>query len=133
MMKESSHGFGAAWARHISGVFSCGARWQNADNFAVLEEEGIAAVFSLRREVQAFVLYFLLIRKSEQRKGIGTAIIKFAAAQAKKSGASFIRVDAYYGKGAILFYKKQGFKICGRVRYYEEYGDDQVFLYKKTG
>src|SRR3989344_2333343 len=105
IMRESQHEFGTAWAKHITRVFSSGARWQNAGNYAVLEEGRAVAAFSLRSEVQALVLYFLLIRKSEQGRGIGTAIVKFAVAQAKKSGASFIRVDAYSrkGKGAILF------------------------------
>ena len=133
MMRESSSEFGAAWAKHISGAFSCGAHWQNADNFAVLEGAAPVAVFSLRREVQALVLYFLLIKKSSQGRGIGTAIVKFAEKEAHKRKAAFIRLDAYAGKGkgAISFYRKQGFKSGGRIRYYEEAGDDQIFLYKK--
>jgi len=131
MMKESSHEFGSAWAKHITSVFASGAHWQNARNYAALEEGRAVAVLSLRREVQALVLYFLLIGKSSQGKGIGTAIIKFAEKEAKKTGAAFLRLDAYSGKKAILFYKKLGFKTGGRVRYYEEAGDDQVFLYKK--
>lgn len=131
MMRESSSDFGSAWAKHITSVFASGAHWQNARNYAALEGGKIAAVFSLRSEVQALVLYFILIRKSSQGKGIGTAIVKFAEKEAKKSNAAFLRLDAYSGKRAIGFYKKQGFKTCGRVRYYEEDGDDQVFLYKK--
>lgn len=135
MMAKSAPEFGKAWARHIKGVFSSGARWHNAGNFAVLEGKcgTPSAVFSLRREVEALVLYFLLIGKNSRGKGIGTAIIRFAEKEAKKKGASFLRLDAYAGKGkrAILFYRKLGFKMGGRVRYYEEDGDDQVFLYKK--
>lgn len=133
MMKESSSEFGAAWAAHMHKAFSSGAHWQNADNFAVLEANVLVAAFSLRHEVQALVLYFLLISRASQGKGIGTAIVHFAGKYAKKSGASFIRLDAYArkGKGAIAFYLKQGFKLGGRVRNYEEAGDDQVFLYKK--
>ena len=134
MMKESSSDFGSAWARHISLVFSSGPSWHNARNFAVLEGGKITSVFSLRREVQALVIYFLLIRKNQQGRGIGTAVIHFAEKEAKKSGASFLRLDAYAskGKGAMAFYKKLGFKIGGRVHNYEEAGDNQVFLYKKV-
>ena len=131
MMKESSGEFGSAWAKHITRVFASGAHWQNAGNYAVLEEGRAVAAFSLRSEVEALVLYFLLISKDFRNKGIGASIIKFAEKEAKKTGAAFLRLDAYSGKKAILFYKKQGFKVGGRVRYYEEVGDDQTFLYKK--
>ena len=132
MLSESKSEFRQSWARHISGVYRQGAKSSNgASNFAVLEKGRLAAVFSTRREVQAFVLYFLMIKREFQGKGIGTAIVRKVELMAKKAGASFIRLDAYPGKKAILFYKKMGFKYGGRVKYYEEAGDDQRFFYKK--
>jgi GNAT superfamily N-acetyltransferase len=132
-MLDSAKGeFGAAWALHMRKVFSKGAcKKCHLGLYSVLDGNKLCAAFSTRREVEAFVLYFILIGKGSQGKGIGTQIVSRVEAMARKEKAKFLRLDIYSGKKVASFYKKLGFKPGGRVRYYEEDGDDQAFLYKK--
>ena len=132
MLRQAKGEFGAAWASHMRSVFSRqGCRACGLSAYAVLEGSRLSAAFSTRREVEAFVLYFIIISKESQGKGMGTEIVRRVEAMARKEGAKFLRLDIYRGKKVALFYRKLGFKAGGRVRQYEEDGDDQTFLYKR--
>ncbi|MCX6770933.1 MAG: GNAT family N-acetyltransferase [Candidatus Micrarchaeota archaeon] len=131
MLKESRGEFGTAWALRMKEIFSSRYSEPHLRAFTVLQGGKPAAFFATRREVEALVLYFILIGKSFQGKGMGTQIVSRVEKMARAQKAKFIRLDAYSGKAAISFYKKLGFMVGGRVRFYEEDGDDQVFLYKK--
>lgn len=130
-LAESHADFGKAWAARMKEIFSAAYSEPHLKTFSVLEAGKPVAFFATRKEVEAFVLYFILISKPHQGKGIGTAIAKQAEKDAKKAGAAFVRLDAYSNKRAISFYRKLGYKVGGRVRFYEEENDDQTFLYKK--
>ena len=133
MLASAKGEFGAAWALRMREVFSRqGCKQCGLATYAVLDGRRLAAVFSTRREAEAFVLYFILIAPSSQGKGIGTAIVSRVEAMARKEKAKFLRLDIYSGKKVASFYRKLGFRHGGRVRYYEEDGDDQTFLYKKV-
>ena len=131
MLHESRAEFGKAWAERMKEIFSAHYTEPHLKIFTALEGEQPIAFFATRREVEAFVLYFLIIAKSHQGKGIGKEIVSRVEDMAKKEKSKFVRLDAYAGKTAISFYKKLGYKIGGKVRFYEENGDRQVFLYKK--
>jgi len=132
MLSAAKGAFGAGWASHMRKVFSqrgcprCGLA-----AYAVTEGGKLVAVFATREEVEAFVLYFILVGNDYLGAGIGKKIIVRVEELARAAGAKFLRVDIYTGKPIQAFYEKQGFKIGGRVNFYEEDGDDQTFMYKK--
>lgn len=132
MLAESTNLFGAAWKKHMLLLFRGKLKRHNARCYSALEGNKLIGAFSVRREVDAFVLYFIIIGKDTQGKGVGRAIVEKVEAMAKKERAKFIRLDTYSCHDMLGFYKKLGFKPGGRVRYYEEDDDDQIFLYKKV-
>ena len=123
---------GAAWVAHMRKTFSQGGcRKCRLSLHAVTEGGKLVAVFATRHEVEAFVLYFILVGNDYLGAGIGRKIVARVEQMAREAGAAFLRVDIYTGKPIQAFYEKQGFKVGGRVNFYEEDGDDQTFLYKK--
>jgi len=132
MLSSAKGEFGTAWTKHMQKTFSrrgcprCGLA-----THAVIKDGGLVAVFATRREVEAFVLYFILVKNGFLGAGIGRQIVARVEQMARASGAAFLRVDIYSGKPIQAFYEKQGFQVGGRVGFYEEDGDDQTFLYKK--
>ncbi|MFA6328859.1 MAG: GNAT family N-acetyltransferase [Candidatus Micrarchaeia archaeon] len=132
MLLAAKGEFGASWAIRMQKVFSQrGCPRCGLFTYAVEEGGELVAVFATREEVEAFVLYFILVRGDCARKGIGKGIVARAEKMARASGAAFLRVDIYTGKPVGAFYRKQGFRLGGRVKFYEEDGDDQTFLYKR--
>ena len=131
-LRESSPEFGKAWALRMKEIFSAGYGEPYLLTFTVLEAGEPVAFFATRREVEALVLYFIIIPKAQQGKGIGSAIVSFVEKMAKNDKAKFLRLDIYSGKPVLSFYKKLGFKVGGKVRFYEEENDDQTFLYKRV-
>ena len=132
MLTAAEGEFGAAWAAHMKATFSRrGCARCGLATYAVTQGSELAAVFATRKEVEAFVLYFILVKNGSTGGGIGGKIVERVEKMARASGAKFLRADIYSGKPVIGFYKKLGFKKGGRVRFYEEDGDDQTFLYKR--
>ncbi len=132
MLSGAKGAFGAAWVAHMQKTFSQrGCRRCNLATFAVTKGGELVAVFATREEVEAFVLYFILVKNDYIGAGVGKKIVARVEKMARKAGAKFLRVDIYTGKPIQAFYEKQGFKVGGRVNFYEEDGDDQTFLYKK--
>lgn len=132
MLGAAKGAFGAAWVSHIRGVFErSGCRRCNLSTYAVTDGGNLVAVFATRQEVEAFVLYFILVGNDFLGAGIGKKVVARVEKLARKSGAKFMRVDLYTGKPVQAFYEKQGFRLGGRVNFYEEDGDDQTFMYKK--
>jgi len=132
MLDAAKGAFGAPWASHMRKAFSRrGCSRCGLSTYAVTKGSGLAAVFATRQEVEAFVLYFILVKNDFIGAGIGRKIVSRVEKMAQKAGAKFLRVDIYTGKPIQAFYEKQGFKVGGRVNFYEEDGDDQTFMYKK--
>jgi len=132
MLNAAKGAFGAAWVAHMRHTFSQrGCRRCNLATHAVTKGDELVAVFATRHEVEAFVLYFILVKNDYIGAGVGRKIVARVEKMARASGAKFLRVDIYSGKPIQSFYEKQGFKVGGRVNFYEEDGDDQTFLYKK--
>ncbi len=133
IIDEHTEHWGRAWQEHLKEVFlHPGSGKYALLPYSVMDGKTVAAVFVLRLEVEAMVLYFLSVGSAYQGMGIGSKVIDFAAKRGKKMGAKFLRLDTYakFGK-ALAFYKKMGFRVCGRVRYFNEDDDEQIFLYKK--
>jgi GNAT superfamily N-acetyltransferase len=132
MMDASKGAFGAAWASHMRKTFSQrGCRKCGLSTYAVTKGGELVAVFATRSEVEAFVLYFILVKNEHLGAGVGRQIVARVEKMARKEGAKFLRVDIYSGKPIQAFYEKQGFGVGGRVSFYEEDGDDQTFFYKR--
>jgi ribosomal protein S18 acetylase RimI-like enzyme len=132
MLDDAKGAFKPAWVSHVRAVFARrGCRKCGLSTYAALKEGKLAAVFATRQEVEAFVLYFILVKNEFLGAGIGSKVVAQVEKLARKAGAKFVRVDIYAGKPIAAFYEKQGFLVGGRVNFYEEDGDDQVFLYKK--
>jgi len=132
MLDAAKGAFGAGWLGHMQKTFSQrGCRRCGLSTYAATDKGKLVAVFATREEVEAFVLYFILVGNDYLGAGIGRKVVARVEKLARKSGAKFLRVDIYTGKPIQAFYEKQGFKVGGRVNYYEEDGDDQVFMYKR--
>ncbi|MFA6214913.1 MAG: GNAT family N-acetyltransferase [Candidatus Micrarchaeia archaeon] len=132
MLDAAKGAFKPSWASHMRKVFSQrGCRRCGLSTHAVTKDGELAAVFATRAEVEAFVLYFILVKNEFLGAGIGKKVVARVEKMARKAGAKFIRVDIYTGRPIQAFYEKQGFAVGGRVNFYEEDGDDQTFLYKK--
>jgi GNAT superfamily N-acetyltransferase len=132
MLNAAKGAFGAGWAAHMRKVFSQrGCPRCGLSTYAVTKGSKLAAVFATREEVEAFVLYFILVGNDYIGAGIGRKIVERAEKMARAKKAKFLRVDIYTGKPIRAFYEKQGFKMGGRVRFYEEDGDDQTFMHKR--
>jgi len=132
MLDSAKGAFGAGWRAHMQKTFGRGGcRRCGLATYAVTDNGRLVAVFATRREVEAFVLYFILVGNDYLGAGIGKKIVARVEKLARESGAAFLRVDIYAGRPIRAFYEKQGFKPGGRVNFYEEDGDDQVFMYKR--
>ncbi len=132
MLSAAKGAFGAPWLAHMQKTFSRrGCSRCCLATYAVTEGGKLVAVFATRHEVEAFVLYFILVGNDRLGAGIGKKIVARAEKLARKACAAFLRVDIYTGKPIQSFYEKQGFKVGGRVNFYEEGNDDQTFLYKR--
>ncbi|MFA6908012.1 MAG: GNAT family N-acetyltransferase [Candidatus Micrarchaeia archaeon] len=132
MLAAAKGAFGATWVAHMRKVFlQRGCRRCGLATYAVTGGGKLVAVFATRHEVEAFVLYFILVGNDYLGAGIGRKIVARTESLARKAGAKFLRVDIYTGRPIQAFYEKLGFKAGGRVNFYEEDGDDQTFLYKR--
>jgi len=132
MLSSAKGAFKPSWVLHMQKTFAQrGCPRCRLATYAVVKGSELVAVFATRREVEAFVLYFILVKNEFLGAGIGRQIVARVEKMARASGAAFLRVDIYSGKPIQAFYEKQGFQVGGRVRFYEEDGDDQTFLYKK--
>ena len=132
MLTATKGALGAGWVAHMRKTFrERGCSRCGLSTYAVTEGDALVAGFATRQEVEAFVLYFILVGNDYLGAGIGRKIVARVEKMARASGAAFLRVDIYTGKPIQAFYEKQGFKVGGRVNFYEEDGDDQTFMYKK--
>lgn len=89
-------------------------------------ERKIVGVAALRIEnEESGSIHRVYVLPEYQRKGIGTALMKFVEAEAKRKGIKklwlFTLEKAYW---AVNFYKKLGYKIAGKVE--RPWGTDVV-------
>jgi ribosomal protein S18 acetylase RimI-like enzyme len=67
---------------------------------------------------RVFYLHSLAVHPKLQGRGIGTKCLEAAARFAASGRAQAIRLDAFdHAAGARAFYRKGGFRECGRVTY----------------
>ncbi|MEM3598514.1 MAG: GNAT family N-acetyltransferase, partial [Candidatus Hadarchaeum sp.] len=126
LLKEWTKGWGKEWSREIISAYSR----QQGEAYLAQDGGKIVGTILLRKEVRALVIYFLVVKKEERLKNIGSSLVKFAEGIARRE-KRILRVDvAREFEGNTRFYLKLGFKKCGRVRNFYQQGDEQIFLYK---
>jgi ribosomal-protein-alanine N-acetyltransferase len=85
---------------------------RNADtNVAVVRNDGALVAFGIMEYLQADAyLVLLAVRTTSQRKGIGSALLRWLEASAAVAGAERIRVDARRDNAAArTFYNEHGY------------------------
>jgi ribosomal-protein-alanine N-acetyltransferase len=80
-------------------------------NVAVVREEGTVSAFGIMEylEDDAY-LVLLAVQRSKQRRGIGSAVLRWLEASAMAAGSSRVRVDARRDNAAARsFYNEHGY------------------------
>jgi ribosomal-protein-alanine N-acetyltransferase len=80
-------------------------------NVAVLREEGVLLAFGIMEylEADAYLVLFA-VRREHQRRGLGSALLRWLEASAIASGAERIRVEARRdNEAARSFYNEHGY------------------------
>jgi ribosomal protein S18 acetylase RimI-like enzyme len=71
----------------------------------------------------------LYVRLDKQNQGIGSKLLSDVAERAKKQRVRIIFLETVKDGGAIKFYKKNGFKVAGRINgMYDEAQGDAVVM-----
>jgi ribosomal-protein-alanine N-acetyltransferase len=97
----------------------------------VAELDGsVAGILVGRVAADEFEILNLAVGKAWRRRGAASQLVADAVGRAQSSGAKqvYLEVRASNG-GAIAFYEKMGFRICGRrPNYYRDPVEDAVLL-----
>lgn len=132
MANSAKGAFGKSWFLHIMEVFSQpGCKKHGVFKHAALEGGELVGVLATKKEADAFVIYFILVKNEFLGKGIGSKLVAYAEKLARRSNAKFLRASIYSGRPIENFYKKQGFQVGGNTAFYREEGDTITFLYKR--
>jgi ribosomal-protein-alanine N-acetyltransferase len=97
----------------------------------VAELDGsVAGIFVGRAAADEFEILNLAVGKLWRRRGAASQLVADAVARARDTGAMQIHLEVRASNGgAIAFYEKMGFRICGRrANYYREPVEDAVLL-----
>jgi RimJ/RimL family protein N-acetyltransferase len=75
------------------------------------------------------------VKKEYRKKGIGKRLLKIALNEAKNIKVNLLQLSVFSNnKAAILFYKKEGFKECGRIPKALKFKDelvDEILMYRE--
>lgn len=97
---------------------------------ALADGKIIGSIMVVELDIPKFWIFYFVIDRDYRRMGIGSALLKKVTGRMKKD--EFLFVDLTYGdKTGMQFYKKNGFKIMGRVKNWFEKGKDGILLAKK--
>ena len=91
---------------------------------------GVAGILIGRVAADEFEILNLAVGKTCRRRGIATQLVGFALEFARRAGVrrTYLEVRAS-NAGGIAFYKRMGFRDCGRrANYYREPLEDAVQL-----
>jgi ribosomal protein S18 acetylase RimI-like enzyme len=86
--------------------------------YVALLGDTVVGYITLRKNIFAIAIDSIVVKKENQRKGVGTALIKQAKTYAISEGFKILRTDAgNFMDYAIKFYLACGFKPCGYVEH----------------
>ena len=72
-------------------------------------------------------LLLLAVRRSAQRRGIGSLLLERFTADAKKRGADRLHLEVREGNHAVKLYEDSGFSLVGRRRNYYSGPDGRCY------
>jgi ribosomal protein S18 acetylase RimI-like enzyme len=79
----------------------------------------------------AWLIDELMVAKRWRKHGVGSTMLHFAIAYARKHGSRFMKVFVEKdNKTGLIIYKKFGFKRCGKIRNAFEPRDCYVYMCK---
>ncbi|MCK4327304.1 MAG: GNAT family N-acetyltransferase [Candidatus Diapherotrites archaeon] len=113
-------------------VYHCLKYWVAEEKGKVV---GVVGIHSCKECVKdVYWLGYIAVKKEFQGDGLGTRLYEKAEGEARKRGGRlfclFTSGEEEQG-GSVKFYKKQGFKVAGRIPDVYEEGDDQIYMFKR--
>lgn len=136
IMLQTSGYFDESSILHISQRLKSYFSWESDDLWFTAEKDGVVGVAYCAPEVMAknvWNLLMLWIAPSQQRKGIGKALIDYIEIEMRKKETRLLLVETSSLEdfnAARCFYAKQGFICEARIRNYYENNEDKVILIK---
>lgn len=95
------------------------------------EMEGrVVGILLGRVAADEFEILNLAVGKVHRRRGVATKLASTALEYSRAAGAQHVYLEVRASnEGAIAFYAKMGFRVCGRrPNYYRDPGEDAVLL-----
>ncbi|UYY57969.1 GNAT family N-acetyltransferase [Sphingomonas sp. S2-65] len=116
--------FGEAWTGpQCLGMMSLPGVW-----LVIASAEGEDAGFALAREIAGDAeLLLLATRRSAQRRGIGSALVRAILAEAQERGAQQLHLEVRAGNDAVRLYRSEGFDKVGERKDYYRGKTGQLF------
>jgi ribosomal protein S18 acetylase RimI-like enzyme len=106
----------------------------NPDYYVLLLDNEIIGISGLYYDYEdpsdIFWMDYFAISPKFQRQGYGTEMFKNLEAICKDKKARMLCVFTNNKKGALNFYEKNGFQICGEIKNYYSDDSNRTWLYK---
>ena len=125
MMREAfDPRFGEAWTpSQVAGVLAMPGVW-----LTIAELDGVPAGFAVTRAIaDEAELLLLAVRPAVRRRGVGRALLKSAAAEARSRGVAQMHLEVRAGNDAIVLYRAAGFVKVGERRDYYRGRNGKLF------
>ena len=127
--------FNPGWRRDIFPAREDAEQYLAADGLYIARDgEVVVGTLALMPETDgALCIHEVAVHPDQQRRGISTALLDFAAREAVQHGAKILRLCVWEGNApAIRTYEKNGFARMGREDVgLGEFGLDWFYLYEK--
>ena len=82
---------------------------------AFMDNKIVGSIMVVEEDYPKFWLYYFVVDKMHQRRGVGTALLKEAEARLPKGTLMFVDTSRLEKIG-LKFYYKNGFKLMGKVK-----------------
>jgi ribosomal protein S18 acetylase RimI-like enzyme len=106
----------------------------NPDYYVLLLDGEIVGVSGLYYDYEdpfdIFWMDYFAVLPKFQRQGYGTEMLKNLETICEGKKARMLCVFTNNKKGALSFYKKNGFQVCGEIKNYYSDGSNRTWLYK---
>jgi [ribosomal protein S18]-alanine N-acetyltransferase len=116
--------FGEAWTpNQCLGMIALPGVWLN-----IAWDDAQPAGFALARTIaDEAELLLLAIRPAMRRRGIGTALLRAVAVDARERGAAALHLEVRANNEAVQLYRAEGFEKIGERRDYYRGKDGKLF------
>lgn len=96
---------------------------------AFIDGKIVGSIMVVEEDYPKFWLYYFVVDKKHQRKGVGKALLREAESRLSKGTMIFVDTSKLEKIG-LRFYRKSGFKLMGKVKKWFV-GNDGIILAKK--